>query len=785
MPVFLQEFITLLIKPPGNLIYYLVLSFCVAAALPAAINHWRSSGSGLGMRMVIGLLPILLALLFYFLVGGLAWQGLLPEHSLLPPIDRAIALFSLTLIIWLWTFPESLRPADAAFLLLTLLTLTLSALNIAWWFAQGGQIHYNATLLDRTAQGYALLLILVGSVLLLIRRPNGWSYGFPMLFLLFLGHLAQLIFPDATGDYAGPVRLAQMAAFPILIALPQRFPNLGDTRRESSPFSSAEARRPTADPRLVQSLLTLASETRLSQVYQELTCAISITMLADYCLLISPPDDDWQMSILSCYDLIREEYHQVAKLDGRQAPVIAAAMRHSRPLRLPESKNAPDLVKLAQAINVERTGHLLAVPISDSDGNLICGVFLLSPYSNHTWSNEDQSQLSSLAKPLAQLLQHNHKLADLYAERVQMQSTIQTAQAKTAQLQQENEALLFKLKSFPHRADVNQAASVEVEALLAAQEQAKETIARLQSENELLQKERSRPIPLAYNEPTPQGAETLEGELRLALEEISRLRSAQTGLTEAPSASAPGFPAPTATPGNKLTTLAQELRQPVSSIVSYTDFLFGESVGILDTLQRKFLEHIKIAAERMSTILDDMVHATNVETTTLRLNPEPVKLSDIIKQAVLKTSDQIRQKDITFRMHMPEILPRLMADPGALEQVIISLLENASKVTPQQGQISLRVETRGEGIDQGFVLLQVADQGGGIAPEDISHVFSRLNHTAVPGAGDSGAGLSIIKALVEALEGRIWIDCQPEVGTVFSVLMPVLSTKSTPDEGKD
>lgn len=343
----------------------------------------------------------------------------------------------------------------------------------------------------------------------------------------------------------------------------------------------------------------------------------------------------------------------------------------------------------------------------------------------------------------------------------------------------------FKLKSFPHRGDVNQTTSVDVEALLAAQEQAKETIARLQSENELLHKERSRSIPLAQSMPPTQGTEALEGELRLALEEISRLRSAQTEFTKAPAVSAPESPAPTAAPDDKLKTLTQELRQPTSSIVSYTDFLLGKSVGILDTLQRKFLEQIKIAAERMNTILDDMFRATSLETPTVQLNSEQVNLNDIIKRAVLKTNDQIRQKDITLHMYIPDTLPRLMADPQALDQVITCLLENAAKITPQQGKISLRVETREEGVDQCSVLFEVADQGGGIAPEDISQVFSRLNHTAVPGVGNSGAGLSIIKALVEANGGRIWINNQPEVGAVFSVLMPVLSTGSTQDKGND
>jgi two-component system sensor histidine kinase VicK len=131
---------------------------------------------------------------------------------------------------------------------------------------------------------------------------------------------------------------------------------------------------------------------------------------------------------------------------------------------------------------------------------------------------------------------------------------------------------------------------------------------------------------------------------------------------------------------------------------------------------------------------------------------------------------------------MPDSLPELIADRTALTQVITSLLENASKVSSEGERITLRVEVKGEREEQVYVLLQVTDQGGGVQPQDLTHVFSRLYRAPIPGVGDTGAGLSIVKTLVEALHGRIWVDSEPGLGATFSVLLPISALETQIDE---
>jgi signal transduction histidine kinase len=224
-----------------------------------------------------------------------------------------------------------------------------------------------------------------------------------------------------------------------------------------------------------------------------------------------------------------------------------------------------------------------------------------------------------------------------------------------------------------------------------------------------------------------------------------------------------------------IASISQELRQPMSSIVGYTDLLMGESVGILGALQRKFVERIKASTERIGGLVDDLIQITNLETGKMEFNPEEIDLNLIIDNAMAYTSTQIREKNITLRLDLTGTSPHIQTDRDALQQILIHLLQNATAATHAEGNITLRVQMQNENGNQ-FISIQVADNGGGIAPEDIGRVFARryrAEHSLIQGLGDTGVGLSIAKTLVEAQNGRIWVETEAGVGSTFSVLMPV------------
>ena len=139
MSQFLGQIYTLLTIPPGNLVYHIILVFSIAGALLGAVQSLRSSNFPQARRTVIGLSILLGLQLFLFVGSALTWQGLVNSQLIIPPLDRAVTLLTLVWIAWLWAFPEPLRMADAATLLLNLLGITVLGLTLAFLVPKTGE----------------------------------------------------------------------------------------------------------------------------------------------------------------------------------------------------------------------------------------------------------------------------------------------------------------------------------------------------------------------------------------------------------------------------------------------------------------------------------------------------------------------------------------------------------------------------------------------------------------------------------------------------------------------
>jgi signal transduction histidine kinase len=260
----------------------------------------------------------------------------------------------------------------------------------------------------------------------------------------------------------------------------------------------------------------------------------------------------------------------------------------------------------------------------------------------------------------------------------------------------------------------------------------------------------------------------LTGQLETAQVEIERLQEKLALLESAlarPSASNP--PPQLAV----LVSLIQDLRQPMSSILGYTDLLLGESVGILGALQRNFLERIKASTERMTTILDDLIRVTAIDTGTLTLDQQSVQVAEVIDDAFTSVGAQFREKGISLRMDIADDLPLVEADHDAIYQIVSRLLSNACAASAPSSEV---VVTAGTQADD-YLIISVRDAGGGIRPADQARVFARAyraDRPLIEGIGDTGVGLSVAKALTEAQGGRIWVESEVGKGSVFSVLLP-------------
>jgi signal transduction histidine kinase len=774
MGAFLSQIFALLTVPPGNFIYHVVLVFSVAGALQSAFTHWRSSQFPQVSRTMVGLGLLLAAQILLFAISGLAWQGFLNPNASLPVLDRAFALFSIIWITWLWAFPEPSRPSDAAAVLLSFFLIVATGLALLVWAPAASVQTYNLTTDDLLWQAASIGLILIGGLILGLRRPNGFGNGLAVLAILLIGHVGHLIIPE-DGNYSGIVRLAYLAAYPILSTLVQRFPA---PLTEAGARSNKEEKRPpvqrrySAEPKTIHAMLTLAAESTAPKVSQAITRAIAQTMLADLCFLVYLTDNKNQIVIASGYDLIREETLEGGNLKRTAVPMLTNAIQRGRPLRLPASGTSADIKGLSEILGLPNPGNMLSVPILTPEKESLGGVIVLSPYSNRAWGSEDQAFLTNIAASLVPIMQRSQKVSKLEQLGDQAKQGLEQSQQQLAELERRNdelerrsEELSRQIEAMSQQAEVETNKATELAAMVVVHEQSQQTIEQLQAE---LQAIRSNGKPAE-----PQ----LQQELNSALRDVARLQNqlAETNRKILELEERSGPERRKSEQAEVIASISQELRQPMSSIIGYTDLLLGESVGILGALQRKFVERIKASTERMGGLMNDMIQLNTLEVGLADLKPESMDLNLIIDNAMAYTSSQVREKNISLHLELPKKVAPVNADREALQQILIHLLQNAGSATPVEGTVRLKVQTTKE-AGKDFVLIQVTDSGGGIPEEDLARVFTRLyraDNVLIQGVGDTGVGLSIAKSLTEAQHGRIWVESEQGVGATFSVLLPM------------
>ncbi len=289
--------------------------------------------------------------------------------------------------------------------------------------------------------------------------------------------------------------------------------------------------------------------------------------------------------------------------------------------------------------------------------------------------------------------------------------------------------------------------------------------------------------------------QTLEQELLHLKENLSALEHQQT---TRPLATVSGHTQPIA-PANAevVMSIAQELRTPMSSIMGYTDLLLSESVGILGALQRQFLQRVQANVDRLTHLVNDLISITRLDSEELRLEPATIDMLEVIEDAITAAGTRFREKNITLHMRLGDALPPLHADRDAMHQVMMQLLSNAYLASPADGEVSITARFMAhytppvtdelapvpEAVD--CILVSITDQGGGVPPEEQRRVFGRLyraDNPLIEGIGDTGVGLSIAKALVEAHEGVIWLESEHGKGSTFNFALPLAAQHTFAEE---
>lgn len=239
-----------------------------------------------------------------------------------------------------------------------------------------------------------------------------------------------------------------------------------------------------------------------------------------------------------------------------------------------------------------------------------------------------------------------------------------------------------------------------------------------------------------------------------------------------------------------LSAMADELRTPITTIGNYVDLLLSGAVGDLEDAQRKFLLRVKAGAGRMAQMADDLAREASGEERWASPQRQVVDVNRLIEVVVAGSHVHLEDKSLVLDMELPEDLPSIKADPDYLRRVLSNLLSNAYMASPEGGRIKVWATQSNNLVEQqgqpelngdGFLIVSVKDFGGGLRDEALERVFDRARPSQTPsGLGESGAGLALVKMLVEAHGGRLWVESEYGVGTTFSFVLPASQREGFP-----
>lgn len=802
-----QQITQLITNNPGNILYHLVVAFSILGSIQAAINLGRQESFPQAKRMIVGLSLLLVSRLLLSVAAVLSLTGMISPHVLLPNVDRAISTINILIILWLWLYPEPTRVADAVSGLFSILIAVAFIFLQSWWSTNSADLSFNNTFAATAWDVLAFILLGIGILLLVIRLPNGWGYGLVMMLMFFAGQIIQSIFPNPNNDFSGAIRLFEMAAYPLLWTLPTRFSSPrgktttkfrlssqkkgGFLSREREINTLTEVRNST-DPKLFRDTLLLIDQTTQHSFEQKFTKLITETMQADFCLLLLPPDDLGHLSILCGYDQKQDTFFSNRFLNSQNLPLLMKAMEQGRPLRLPASSTSKDTNHIMKLLGLEKAGSILAAFIPSIDQEFPhLGILLLCSEPNCYWDRNDQAFMNNVAITMAPILQQIKYTESLISDHQRTEMETGTPQIPIEEIMPGIGGDLGKVKETKYM--VHKTPESEKDQFLDPFSDSGEETRKLKEENLLLQtKVKNLSVSLQQQAEEPR---QLREELKLALTEIAQLRNQLIDMemdqqSELPSSEsnslqssmldknhldfiAQGF---TVDQINRFTSVMENLRQPMSAILGYTDLLLSESAGYLGGVQKKFLERIKSSVGRMEIFLNDLMQMFSADILSKDLHQEKVDLEDAIDAAIAATQHQFQEQGIVLRLDLTDEIPQFLADQDAFEQILIHLLKNAGTASPVNGEIFLRTSIYQEDDNQKSVLIQVSDQGGGIPVDELPRVFShfyRAENGKVPGIGKSSIALSIVKLLVEAHNGRIWVDTELGKGSTITLLLPL------------
>jgi signal transduction histidine kinase len=213
--------------------------------------------------------------------------------------------------------------------------------------------------------------------------------------------------------------------------------------------------------------------------------------------------------------------------------------------------------------------------------------------------------------------------------------------------------------------------------------------------------------------------------------------------------------------------VSHELKTPIALIKGYVGTLRRTDAVWDREIVEDSLAVIEEEADRLTELVENLLDASRLQAGALKINLSDVAVDSVARHIAERFRIQTNRH--TIEVNFPAIFPVILADENRLSQVLSNLISNAIKYSPEGGKIEIAGQVRPE-----QVIICVSDQGPGIEPDDLPHVFDRFYRSADASRTTKGAGLGLYlsRAIIEAHGGRIWVDPKPGAGARICFSLP-------------
>jgi PAS domain S-box-containing protein len=230
-----------------------------------------------------------------------------------------------------------------------------------------------------------------------------------------------------------------------------------------------------------------------------------------------------------------------------------------------------------------------------------------------------------------------------------------------------------------------------------------------------------------------------------------------------------------------ISTVSHELRTPMTAMKEAVLIVLDEIAGKLNQDQKHFLDIAKRNIDRLARLIDDVLDFQKLQAGKMKFNLQANTIGAVVEEAYTTMQPQAAKSKVDLALDLETPLPPAVYDGDRIMQVLMNLLSNALKFTPEGGRVLLSVHRRDEQL-----AIKVSDTGYGIPKEDLPKLFSRFFRVHRPGKEikGTGLGLAIVSKIVAGHGGRIEVESELNKGTTFTVLLPFEGPR-TADEASD